>query len=274
MQAPAGTLLAELVKLDANAGGKTRHHDSKGGGAVAARTWAWESVVKGLIEGGDVKNENGLCIDFLASVNPLLWSHPVAPAVGADTAARRGGASRGVAAGRRDSASAEESGGVASGEDVWKLANDGVLECVFALHRTALAAEGDDGNADAGLSRYAALAGPLIQLGGVAGGKSLRLCREWLLRNAFLDRSNAMMRRVGPGRGGGNTSSAVLDCSLCLQVLSTCMTGESGPIEGTWGEGGGGEVSEIRTRRENMGLSTRVSARVLLTLRMCTVQVA
>ena len=47
-----------------------------------------------------------------------------------------------------------------------------------------------------------------------------------------------------------------LDGSLCLQALSVYFTLESGPLEGTWGEGGGGEVSETRTRRENMGLAT------------------
>ena len=34
----------------------------------------------------------------------------------------------------------------------------------------------------------------------------------------------------------GEPQVVVLDCGLCLEFLALSLTGESGPLEGTWGE--------------------------------------
>ena len=187
--------------------------------AAEAPRGGWKAVVRGLMERGVPTNEKGLQMDLMATVNPLMW----------------------------------------------KDADSKVYERVFAL-RPATGADNGHGNGGVGrsdsgrvTSSCAALLGPMLRLGGVAGGMCLENCRQWLLSSVLIDCETGDMRVKTATHGDLlQDMGTVLDCSLCLEVLSACITGESGPVEGVWGEGGGGEVSETKTRRENLGLGSRV----------------
>ena len=172
-------------------------------------------------------------MDFLSAVNPLLWSRAEAAAGGA--------------------AECEET------EAAWKQVDAAVMHRVFGMQCRG-EQDGGGGEGRHGPSCHASLTGPLLEAGGVGWGQSLQLCRQWLLRSAELDVSRGGMYAKPLSASGAGSAGIELDCRLCLQFLSSCITGESGPIEGTWGEGGSGEVSETKTRRENMGLALRESA--------------
>jgi hypothetical protein len=241
---PVDTLVAELVASEAasQSGGnnatasRERVGASRHGDAVlraSHRVWPWQSVVKGLVEREGPRREEGLRMDFLSAVNPLLWSRAEAAAGGA--------------------AECEET------EAAWKQVDAAVMLRVFGMQCRG-EQDGGGGEGRHGPSCYASLTGPLLEAGGVGWGQSLQLCRQWLLRSAELDVSRGGMYAKPHSASGAGSAGIELDCRLCLQFLSSCITGESGPIEGTWGEGGSGEVSETKTRRENMGLALRESA--------------
>jgi hypothetical protein len=184
----------------------------------------WESVVTRLMSGEEEgEGECGLRMDFLAAVNPLLWSHLQTPGAPAAAAGKQGGAR--------------------------------MLECVFSLQSGVDGGEVSRRRGNGARSCHAALAAPLL-LGSAAGAQSYRFCRQWLLGETMFNPSTGAMHAVRRSDAGDKVLGPELDGSLCLQALSVYFTLESGPLEGTWGEGGGGEVSETRTRRENMGLAT------------------
>ena len=241
---PVDTLVAELVASEgaSQAGGNNATVSGEGVGAsrhgglrtASHRAWPWQSVVKGLVEREGPRREEGLRMDFLSAVNPLLWS--------------RAEAAAGAAA-----SECEET------EAAWKQVDAAVMLRVFGMQCRG-EQDGVGGKGRHGPSCHASLTGPLLEAGGVGWGQSLQLCRQWLLRSAELDVSRGSMYAKPHSAIGADSAGIQLDCRLCLQFLSSCITGESGPIEGTWGEGGSGEVSETKTRRENMGLALRDSA--------------
>ena len=241
---PADTLVAELVASEASsqAGGSNATAPGEGVGAsrhgglwtASHRVWPWQSVVKGLVEREGPRREEGLRMDFLSAVNPLLWSHA-------------------------EAAAGAEAAGCEETEAAWKQVDAAVMLRVFGMQCRGKE-DGGGGEGRHGPSCHASLTGPLLEAGGVGWGQSLQLCRKWLLRSAELDVSRGGMYAKPHSASGADSAGIELDCRLCLQFLSSCITGESGPIEGTWGEGGSGEVSETKTRRENMGLALRESA--------------
>ena len=131
--------------------------------------------------------------------------------------------------------------------DAGKQTVEALIENVFRLRPAACAAKS--------CVRRASVMCGLFEPHIISRAQPYQSCRQWLLGKTMLNTSTGAMHAMR-SEAGVEVLGPELDCDLCLQVLSTCIIGESGPFEGAWGEGGGGEVLETRTRRENLRLSS------------------